>query len=194
MRLNLSSPRRLLALGLATLLAGAAGAASAAEANPAYTSWAGCKPGSTVTMKNVTEMMGNKTEMEMTSTLVEVTPEKAVVEVKAVMDMMGQKTDMPAQKQDIPANAPEGQPTDPVAAAKKAGAEVKELADENVSISGTDYKCKVMETKMEQNGMTIMSKIWTSTEMPGMLVKLESKTEGQMASNSTMEVTAVDKK
>lgn len=194
MRFRLASPRCLLALGFAALLAGATSTASAGEANPAYTSWAGCKPGSSVTMKNVTDMMGNKTNMEMTSTLVEVTPEKAVVEVKGFMEMMGQKTDIPAQKQDIPATAPDGQPTDPVEAAKKAGAEVKDLGEESVSIAGGSYKCKVMETKMEQNGMTILSKIWTSTEMPGMLVKLESKTEGQMTSSSTMEVTAVDRK
>jgi hypothetical protein len=193
MFMNLRSKRRAIAFGLCALLCGAA-AAVAGEANPAYTSWASQKPGTSVTMKNATEMMGQKTEMEMVSTLKEVTADKAVVEVKTSMTMMGNKTDMPAQTQDIPAKAPDGQPTDPIEAAKKAGAEVKDLGEETVSIAGGSYKCKVMETKMDQQGMKVASKIWTSTDMPGMLVKLESKTEGQMASTSVMEVTAVDKK
>jgi hypothetical protein len=188
-----TSAIRSFALGMMGLLA-VAGTASAQEDNPAYKSWAKHKPGTSVTLKNVSEMMGQKTEMEMTSTLVEVTPEKAVVEVKTSMDMGGTKTDMPAQKQEIPAKATADQPADPMEAAKKMGAEVKDLGEETVTVAGNSYKAKVMETKMDQQGMKITSKIWTSEEIPGMLVKMESNTEGSMTSTNKMEVTNVTTK
>jgi hypothetical protein len=168
-----------------------AGFAAAQEANPMYESWAKQKPGTSVTVKTSSEMMGQKTEMETNMKLVEVTPEKAVIEAKTTVDAMGQKMEQPAQKMDIPAKATADQPADPIEAAKKMGAEVKELADETVTVAGKSYTCKVMETKLKQGEMTMNGKSWLCKDMPGMLVKMESTTEGQMAGKTTMEVTDV---
>lgn len=172
------------------LLAGVA----VAEPNPLYKSWSGQTVGTSTVVKGSTEMMGQATEIELVTTLVELTPEKAVVEMKSSATVMGQKMDQPPIKQDIPATATDQQPADPIAAAKKMGAEVKELPDEKVTISGKEYNCKVFESKMKQGEMTMAGKTWVSYDCPGMLVKMESTTDGQMAGKQKMELTAVNAK
>ncbi|HRK31870.1 MAG TPA: hypothetical protein PLD59_12390 [Tepidisphaeraceae bacterium] len=180
-------------LSLAAVSCLAIGASWArAENSPQYDSWAKHGVGSSVTIKGVTEAAGQKTEMEITQTLLEKSDEKVVVEIKNKMTMMGNTMDTPAQKLEIPAKAPEGQGT-PVEEAKKAGFEVKE-SEENVTIAGKDYAAKVIESTGNQNGMEIVAKVWTSTDVPGMMLKTVSSTTGAMASNTTMEVTAVDAK
>ena len=128
--------------------------------NPQYKSWAKFKPGTAVTMK--TDAAG--TTIETTTTLVEVTPEKVVVESK--MKMAGMEgMDMPATKMDIPAKVAQaagGTATGPAPVTK----------DEEVEVAGKKYKTKVTETK---SGDTV-SKTWTSDEVPGMMVKMESGT------------------
>ena len=163
--------------------------AGAFAANPAYDSWASHKPGTMVVMKGGTEASGMKTEMEQTYTLKEVTPEKVTIEMKNSMMVMGNKTDMPATTMEIPSGgaatpAPTPAPATPAADTK--------TSEETVTIDGKDYKATCTETKMDQNGMKSDSKIWTSPDMPGMTVKMETKTEGQMASTTTMMVSKVE--
>lgn len=165
-----------------------------AEPNPLYKSWSGQTVGTSTVVKGSSEMMGQTTEMELVTTLLELTPEKAVVEMKASATVMGQKMDQPAMKQDIPATATDQQPADPIAAAKKMGAEVKELPDEKVTVSGKEYNCKVFESTMKQGEMTMSGKTWVSYECPGMLVKTETSTSGQMAGKQKMELTAINAK
>lgn len=180
---------RLFSFAAATCLV--AGVAVAQEANPLYKSWAAQKPGTTTVVKGSGEMMGQTTEMEIKTTLVEVTPEKAVVEMKTNMKMMGNAMPEQSMKQDIPATATADQPADPIAAAKKMGAEVKELPDEKVTVSGKEYTCRVFESKMKQGEMTMTGKTWVCNDAPGMLIKLESTTEGQMAGKQKMELTEI---
>lgn len=181
---------KLLSLAAATCLA--FGASALAGNNPAYDSWAKHGVGSTVKLKGSTEAAGQKTEMEITQTLTEKTDEKVVIEVKNTMTMMGNKMDAPAQKMEIPAKAPEGQGT-PAEEAKKAGFEVKE-SEESVTIAGKEYKAKLIESKGKQNGMDIDAKVWTSEEVPGLMLKTVSSTTGAMASNTIVEVVEVTSK
>lgn len=163
-----------------------------AENNPAYDSWAKVGVGSTVTVKGFTEAAGQKTEMEIVQTLAEKSDEKVVVEIKNTMTMMGNKMDTPAQKIEIAAKKPEGQGT-PAEEAKKAGFEVKE-SEEKVTIGGKEYAAKVIESTGKQNGMDINAKVWTSVDVPGLMLKTVSSTTGAMASNTSMEVTEVSAK
>lgn len=167
--------------GFAVLAAFTAGAAQA-ENNALYDSWAKHKPGTMVKVKMVTEAAGNKTEMETTQTLKEVTPEKVVVDTQTTMTMMGQKLEQPAQPMEIPAKMEAGQAA-AAQAQKAADVEVKE-SEETVTVSGQSVKAKVVETKDK----TTWSKAWTSADVPGTVVKMESKTTGDMATSTTMEL------
>ena len=165
------------------------GSFAIAENNPQYDSWAKHGVGSSVTIKGTTEAAGQKTEMEITQTMTEKTDEKVVVEVKNTMVVMGNKMDTPAQKIEIPAKAPAGQGT-PSEEAKKAGFDVKE-SEETVTVAGKEYAAKVIDTTGNQNGMDIVAKVWTSSDVPGLMLKTVSSTTGAMASNTSMEVVEV---
>ncbi|MDW8262212.1 MAG: hypothetical protein RMJ35_06775 [Phycisphaerales bacterium] len=167
------------------------GSILAQEASPMYESWAKQKVGASVKLKSSSEMMGQKSELETNLTLVELTPERAIVEAKMTVHVMGQTMEQPAQKLEIPAQVTTEQPTDPIEAMKKMGAEVTELPGEDVTVAGKSYSCKVFQTSVKQGENTVTGKTWTSTEMPGMLVRMESTTEGAMASKTVVEVVEV---
>lgn len=160
-------------------------------ANPSYETWNKLGVGSSSTLKSMTDAMGNTTEGETTTTLVEKSAEKVVVEIKASMTMAGQKMDLPAQKIEYPAQIdkePAG--TNPATAAPVDA----KVTEESVTVPAGTFKCKVVESSTEANGMTTKSKSWTSDEVPGSLVKSETVTEGAMASKTTMELAKIEKK
>lgn len=148
--------------------------------NPEYKMWSGFKPGSSVTMKMVSEAAGNTTEMEMTHTLVEVNGDKAVVETKTKMVVAGNTMDMPAQKRDIPAKVDKVEGQEPE---KKP--EVKE-SKESIEVGGQKVDCKKTETTSEANGMTMHATVWMCEQIPGHMAKMESTSEGQMSSKTSM--------
>ena len=165
---------------------------SAFAANPAYDSWASHKPGTSVTMTSTSEVSGMKTESEMVYTLKEVTPEKAVIELKTTTTAMGQKMEGPATTMEIP-SAGAAAPTEPVKAAGAEGA-AAQTSEETVKIAGKEYKATCTTTKSEANGAKTEAKTWTSPEIPGTLLKMESTSTGQMAMSTKMEVTKVELK
>jgi hypothetical protein len=158
--------------------------------NPSYKSWAKFKAGTTVTLKTESDMAGQKSDMETTTTLVEINPDKAVIETKMSMNAGGQQMDMPAQKTDVPAKldkTPEVKPEDP-----KDKPEVKESSEEVSIPGGKKVKAKVTETKMTANGMNTVSKVWTSEEVPGGVIKMETTMDGAMKGTTKMELTACE--
>ena len=62
---------------------------------------------------------------------------------------------------------------------------------DKVEIAGKSYNAKTTETTMDSNGSKTTSKTWTSDEMPGGRIKMESTTTGTMDSKTTMAVTDV---
>lgn len=156
--------------------------AAQAQNNPVYDSWAKHKPGTSIKLKMVSDAAGNKTEMETVQTLKEVTPDKVVIENQTTLTMMGQKLEQPAMPMDIPAKLPAGQPgaAEPT---KSPDVQTKE-STETVTVSGKSISAKVLETKDQ----TSWSKAWSSSDVPGTVVKMESKTTGDMASSMTMEL------
>lgn len=168
-------------------------AAAAQAANPTYDSWAKHKPGTVVVMAGSSEAAGMKSEMEQTFTLVEVTPEKAVVEMKNTMTVMGNKTELPAQKMDIPS----GGPAAPAAATpptQQPAAAAAKTSEETVTIAGKEYKATCTESANEQGGNKSVSKVWTSPEVPGTVLKMETSIDGQMKSTTKLEVKKVELK
>lgn len=149
--------------------------------NPAYKVWASFKVGAMVKTEMTTAAGEAKTQMEQTQTLKSLTPEKAVVEVKMAMVMAGNKTEMPASSMDVPAKVEKAKLD------QKVDAEVKEGTEE-IDVVGKKMKCKWIETKMKQGDMTVTSKIWTTTEIPGSMAKMESRMDGQVKSETSMKV------
>ncbi|HYE21160.1 MAG TPA: hypothetical protein VEA69_22120 [Tepidisphaeraceae bacterium] len=168
-----------------------ANSAPAADAeNPAYKNWAKFKVGSWSKVAGESAAAGTTTKTEMTYKLVELTPDKAVVELVTSMDAGGTKMDLPAQKMEIPAKGPAAGATGAPDAPKP---DMKESTEE-VEVAGKKVKCKVTEVKTDANGMKMTSKSWTSEDVPGGLVKMESNGEGAMKMSSKMTLSGFEAK
>jgi len=170
-------------------------AAVRAEDNPAYTQWAKFKPGTSTTITMSSDAGGQTSKTETKSTLAEVTADKVVVEVAMSMEAAGQKMDMPAQKMDIPkkmdaqpAATPDAKP-DP----NTPKADTK-TSDESCTVPAGTFKCKCVQSTMDVGGNKTVSKVWTSDEVPGGMVKMEATTDGPMKSVTKSELKAFDKK
>jgi hypothetical protein len=156
--------------------------------NPSFKSWAKHKVGTTVTMKTVSDVAGQKTEAVMTSKLVELTADKAVVEMTVTTKVAGMEFTTPATKMENPKKIKvEGKK--PEAAGKPEGV-VKE-GEETVKVGGKEYKAKFYETKTKTPSGDVEGKIWMSDEVPGGMLKMESKLSGAVAGTTTMEVTEI---
>ena len=166
--------------------------AGALAANPVYDSWAKHKPGTSVTAATASEASGMKNDIETVTTLKEVTPEKVVVEMKMSMSVMGNKTEMPAQTMEIPAAA--SATATPGNPAGQAPAADSKTSEEKVTVAGKEYAATCTQSKSDQNGMKSETKVWTSPEVPGMTLKMETTTTGQMASTTKMQVTKIELK
>ncbi len=156
--------------------------------NPTYQSWAKFKPGTTVTLSSDSNMGGMAMKMDMTYKLAELTPEKAVVEMTMKMPQGDNTT-----KMDIMAKVKKEDAKD-VTMPPNAKGEAKVLPDEDVKIGDKTYKCKVVEFTSEAKGMKSTGKSWTCAEVPGQMVKMETKMGGVMEGTTKLTVTAVDVK
>jgi hypothetical protein len=158
--------------------------------NPEFEMWSKFKPGAMSKLQGTTEAGGQKSAQTITTKLVEANTEKCVVETTVSMEVGGQKMDMPAQKREVPAMmenvaAPAAPGDAPAPGAKKPDVKTSE---ETVTVGGKSVKCVVTEMTSEQSGMKIAAKTWTSTDVPGGVVKMESKTTGAMESTTTQEL------
>lgn len=176
----------------ACVLAAAPTAGFAAEKidNPEFKSWAGYKPGASVTLKTVTDFAGNKTESLMTNKLVEVGADKLVIETTTVTKVAGMEIAGPPFKRDVPKmlDGPTGKPAATVG--KPEG--TFENGTEEVKIAGTAIKTKWYKFKLEKPVQSL-GQTWMSDEVPGMIVKSVTKLEGQVASTTTMELVEIKK-
>ncbi|MBF0544207.1 MAG: hypothetical protein HQM08_07230 [Candidatus Riflebacteria bacterium] len=153
--------------------------------NPMYQKWAKFKIGTSVKYKQESDVAGNKTESDIVYTLAELTPEKVVVEMSGSMAVMGKPVDMPKTKMEYLAKV------DKVAPATAEAAKPKE-SDEELSIAGGKYKCHVVETEVKVGEGSVVSKIWSSDDVPGSMVKTLSNMEKPM--KTTTSITLVEVK
>ncbi len=154
------------------LLSVQAGVAQEKIDNPVYQNWAKFKPGTMVKYAQTSEMMGNKTQSEVAYTLLEVTPEKVVIELGGSTVIMGNKTEMPKTRIEYPAKADAADPN-----VKNAISARSSQSEEEIEAAGGRIRCKVFETAIEQQGSQIRSKLWSSDDVPGTLVKSETTME-----------------
>ncbi len=151
--------------------------------NPQYQNWAKFKVGATqkTSMTQTVKAEGqDMTNMvTITLTLKELTPDKAVVEVVQEMNIQGQSTTMPARKMELKAKVP-ASTTQPAA---PDGGKATRLGsgDEEIAVGGKKYKCHWEEWQVESPGGKMTTKAWTSKDVPGGVVKMESSGDMQGA-------------
>jgi hypothetical protein len=172
----------------ATLLPAVAVAQEKVE-NPSYKSWAKFKKGTTVIMKSINEYASGKAESTVTMTLVEITPDKVIIEVKSITKVNGLDVTSPDTKIEQPKliPLPEGVKKEEFGKPKGLVAE----GEETVKVGSVDFKAKWTKSKTKQGDLDIESQVWTHDEIPGSMVKYESRTTGKMPTVSKMDVTGV---
>jgi hypothetical protein len=184
-RFRIASAVAVLALATTTL-------AQETIENPEFKSWSKFKKGTSVTIMNVTDAGPVKSETIIVFTLVEVGADKLVLETTSTAKLNGMEFKNPPEKRDVTKTItlPKGTPKpDPNAKPKGTVGE----GTETVKIGGTEFKTKWQQIKLKQGDMDIESKTWMSDDVPGMLVKMETKTRGANPATITMEVTEVKK-
>ena len=150
--------------------------------------WAKFNVGSSSKMKtSVTTTVAGKpmsTSTTMKQTLLEKTADKAIVEIET--SVMGTstktKTEIPLATTGNPALANVTNP-----------ANLKE-GSEDVTVGGKTLKCKWVEFESSQNGSTVSSKVWTSEDVPGMMVKSVTKVTGNVPTETTTELVEFEAK
>ena len=157
--------------------------------NPMYQKWATFKVGTAAKYKQVTEAAGNKTESEIVYTLIELTPEKAVVEMTGSMLIMGNKTEMPKTKMEHMAKVKK---IEPLATGTVDAAKPKE-SDEEIEVPAGKIKCHLTETEAKVGEGAVYSKIWSSDEVPGTMVKMVSTMEKPIKSDTSITLIEVVK-
>jgi hypothetical protein len=156
--------------------------------NPEYENWAKFKAGAMSKTETNTEAMGNKTKITSVTKLVEINAEKALIESTVTMEVAGQKMEQPVMKREVPATMEKpAEQTPPTSVAPTVKPNIKE-GEETVTVAGKELKCKTTESTSESNGMKVQTKTWTSADVPGQIVKTETKTTGAMESSTTMQL------
>jgi len=157
--------------------------------NPAYGVWSKFKVGTEMKFKQMSEVANMKTESEITYKLVELTTEKLTVEMGGSSMVAGNKMELPATKMEYPAKIENAKVDPKMAEMVKADAKTSE---EQVTVPAGTFKCRVIESKVAQQGTEVTSKVWASDEVPGGLVKMVTLMTVPMKSETTMEL--VEKK
>jgi hypothetical protein len=176
----------------ATLLVLAGPARAEMVDNPQYLSWKQHNPGTAVVMEMTTSAMGQTMTMELTRKLIEIDESGATVESTMKMPQMPQQP--PPQKEKILPQVPREQ-AEMTALPPGTKGEIKQLGNEKIEVAGKTYDCKVHEFTGEQQGQKISGKFWTTTEIPGLLAKMQATSAGaQGGGDVTMTVKSVEKK
>jgi hypothetical protein len=156
---------------LALVVVGAVSRAEPME-NPEFASWSKFKPGTSLTMKTVSQLKDIKSEVKVTTKLVEVGAEKLVLEMESISVLNGMEFKAPAMKRDVPKTV--DVPKTPEQAVAKPGKPegTTEEGTETVKVSGTEVKTKWFKYKSKANGVEVDGQTWTSDEIPGGMVKM----------------------
>jgi hypothetical protein len=158
--------------------------------NPVFASWAKSKPGTAVTLKITAEVAGQKSETRMTSTLSSLTADVATVEVETVTKAGGREfkspptkienkkvVELPAGKKKADFDKPEG---------------FVDQGEEKLKIGGKEYKTKWVRVKIKKDGSEYEAKTWSSDDVPGTMVKMETKSSGGgVESKTTLELVEI---
>ncbi len=179
-------------LSIAACMAGLSGVVRAEQVdNPAYTSWAKFKPGTTVTYSQSSDMAMPAgmaaPQMTITEQLVEVKPEGVTLEVSSEMTMMGQTHASPPRQQDVPAKIDK----ENVGMPQNVKGEVKDMKEgtDKVDVNGKSVDATTREMTVvatEPQPMTAHIKMWQTADVPGGTVKVVTEVQEPMKMTSTM--------
>jgi hypothetical protein len=139
-----------------------------AQESREYKTWSACKVGSWIKLKTDIEKASGTGTAEQTTTLVDVTPGKLILEQTGTVTAKGKTTTLPVQKLEV-------------TPAEDAGGKVVKKGDEELSIAGKKLKCHWEQIDIEGDGQKSSSKVWTSPDVPGGLVKMETRITGKGA-------------
>src|SRR5262245_9759970 len=151
--------------------------------NPTYASWAKVKKGPSVTLKMSADVAGQKAETTMTTTLVDLTADVATTEMVMVTKAGGTefKTEPMKTENKKVVELPPGK--------KKADFDKPEgfvdQGEETLKVAGKEYKTKWVKVKNSTNGSEYEAKTWTCDDVPGTIVKMETKASGGGVKSST---------
>jgi hypothetical protein len=152
--------------------------------NPEYAHWVKFKVGTVLITHTVTLLNGRiANETDTTTKLVSKAADKLVVQIQLNIAVLGHRPQAgQVTTQDIPAtvensvNAPVISPDD----AKK--------KPERLRVNGTVYKAHEVDTDVTAIGVTIHAKTWWCDDVPGGVVKMDSTTEGQAATETHTQI------
>jgi len=162
-----------------------------------YQSWAKFKPGASVTLRDTLEIkiaeisQTNNMETTTTYTLAKVTPEQVELHVTQMVTANNRTRPLPAQKMIIPAQTEKGQEmgsmqVEGARPVKQMITDVKQK-EEHVEVSGVRVLATLREyTIMGETASVSKVKTWYLPEVPGGVVKVESRTEGAVQSTTKM--------
>ena len=152
--------------------------------NPTYASWAKVKKGASVTMKMSSEVAGQKSESTMTTTLADLTADVATTEIVTITKAGGMEfksepikvenkkvVELPPGKKKEDFTKPEG---------------LVDQGEETLKIGGKEYKTKWVKIKISKDGSEYEAKTWTSDDVPGTIVKMESNSSGNGVKSTTL--------
>src|SRR5271156_3291452 len=159
-------------------------------ANPEYAQWAHFKPGTYVTLERkllehrennvgVVEAMAHPSSAQVVrinTKLVDLNKDKAILEETRVDIDEGSETEMPADKVTLFANGEISNASDSLYEKQPKQPTVKETeGDEDVTVMGNKIKTHWVETSIQNGRELSSSKDWLSDDVPGGLVKEETR-------------------
>jgi hypothetical protein len=161
--------------------------------NPEFANWSKFKKGTSVTLKSSSNVGGTTSDVTITTTLVDVAPDKLVLEMTSLVKAAGMEIQGKPMKRDVLKSVPlpKGAKKEEFSGGKPPG--TYEEGAETLKVGGTEVKAKWFKYKADIGGTKTDAKLWTSDEVPGMIVKSEMTTTGMFASTTKMEVTEIKK-
>jgi hypothetical protein len=155
--------------------------------NPEFAMWQKHKKGTSITLKTTSTAEGVTSETTMTTTLLEVGADKVVVETSVISKFNGMEFKTPPTKREVnkKLDLPEGAKKEDFQSADKPNGTYEE-GTETVKVGAGEYKAKWYKYKIEIAGQKTEAKMWTSDEVPGTMLKMETTTTGGGSSKTEL--------
>ena len=163
------------------------GAAVAGEAevvdNPEYLSWSKFAVGAYARTRTTSGDANQTSTMVTTTKLVEMTRERLMLETSTVVLVSGQKIETPPVRREVPAKMDKVEL--PPATVDPSVKVTTKKGTEEVTVGGKKVVCETLETTTESEAFKVWSKAWNSADVPGTVVKTETKMERPTASTTS---------
>jgi len=163
------APALTAALALLATLALAPDAGAEEVINPIYKSWAGHKPGTTITMKTTTPTAQGRIEVTVRYKLIKLEPSKAVIESVTTSDTSGKAVESPPERFEIRRMFPLLPGVKKEQVGKPSGAVAK--GEETITLVGKEYKAQWYDTKGRTEAGESIARTWMAEDFPGMVLK-----------------------